>query len=169
MDSMRSGGGERQRVVAPAAPAVVEVRREGHKHRLVRAANVFSFDAAAPRAAPMAAGALEDLVECLVCGERLRQPRMLPCQHTFCADCLVERLHMKKGRSYAVLRCAACGLELQLALPAADAASAAAAVVALPRNVYLESLLRLVELQPPPSPAPAPAPADAEPQPQPCA
>ena len=32
--------------------------------------------------------AIEKLLECAICLERLKNPKMLPCQHTFCENCL---------------------------------------------------------------------------------
>lgn len=31
---------------------------------------------------------LEDLVQCALCMDKLTDPKMLPCQHTFCLNCL---------------------------------------------------------------------------------
>jgi RING-type zinc-finger len=31
----------------------------------------------------------EDLLNCMICFESFRNPKMLPCGHTFCAECLV--------------------------------------------------------------------------------
>lgn len=30
----------------------------------------------------------DDLVNCLICTEPYKNPKVLPCQHTFCTECL---------------------------------------------------------------------------------
>lgn len=42
--------------------------------------------------------ALEELLQCGICLERLSRPRMLPCQHTFCLNCLKSHLTAKNLR-----------------------------------------------------------------------
>lgn len=37
----------------------------------------------------MSRDAMEDLLQCMICFESYRNPKMLRCAHTFCADCLV--------------------------------------------------------------------------------
>ena len=34
------------------------------------------------------AKAIEELLECTICLEQFKNPKMLPCQHTFCENCL---------------------------------------------------------------------------------
>ena len=34
------------------------------------------------------AKAIEELLKCTICLEQFKNPKMLPCQHTFCGYCL---------------------------------------------------------------------------------
>ena len=38
---------------------------------------------------------LEELVTCTVCLELFKNPKMLPCHHTFCHDCIVKLFEHK--------------------------------------------------------------------------
>ncbi|XP_015592405.1 RING finger protein nhl-1 [Cephus cinctus] len=78
-------------------------------------------------------GAIEDLLQCLLCMERLKSPRMMPCQHTFCENCLAEQI-MDPGNLDKVMQCPLCHLTVVDSTPEK-----------LPTNLYIESLLRVME------------------------
>ncbi|CAG9764028.1 unnamed protein product [Ceutorhynchus assimilis] len=110
--------------------------------------------------------ALEELLQCGICLERLTHPRMLPCQHTFCLGCLkthVTARNLKfgtidsptnndtssniKNPKFTVdsqiksMSCPVC----QKHMPLRDGIDS---LDKLPRNLYLQSLLRVVEETP---------------------
>uniref|UniRef100_A0A1B0D3H3 Uncharacterized protein n=1 Tax=Phlebotomus papatasi TaxID=29031 RepID=A0A1B0D3H3_PHLPP len=73
--------------------------------------------------------AIEDLVQCAICFDRLQNPKMLACQHTFCHGCL-EAIF---GNSIKGTReCPTCRMTFTAQL--SD----------LPTNLYICSLLKLV-------------------------
>lgn len=89
---------------------------------------------------------MEDLVQCGICLERLLEPRMLPCQHTFCLSCLKSHALAKKlvQRSNTPnlvntdnpshIQCPQC---FKMHTLKKD-------VESLPTNVYIESLLKVL-------------------------
>ncbi|XP_066249025.1 tripartite motif-containing protein 2-like [Euwallacea similis] len=103
--------------------------------------------------------ALEELLECGICLERLSHPRMLPCQHTFCLICLKSHVTSKNLRLAAhndsfrnqrhltfdnevkSMSCPICQKQIPLA-------EGIASLEKLPKNLYLESLLKVVEKSP---------------------
>ncbi|KAF5283822.1 hypothetical protein FQA39_LY04642 [Lamprigera yunnana] len=96
--------------------------------------------------------ALEELLQCGICYDRLSDSRMLPCQHTFCLSCLqrytssmVARLMKNKNRSSTdegaskltvPLPCPSC----QIVLNINDGD-----LTDLPTNIYINNLVNLVE------------------------
>lgn len=69
---------------------------------------------------------IQDLLECSVCLEQLSdQSKVLPCQHTFCRNCLAEILHTHKE-----LRCPECRVKVEVA-----------SLDELPSNILLIRLL----------------------------
>ncbi|GJQ76752.1 hypothetical protein Trydic_g15595 [Trypoxylus dichotomus] len=98
---------------------------------------------------------IEELVQCPICFEKFSQPRMLPCQHTFCLSCLREFLtsllakNEKSQRSSVVKRvlfhCPTCTTETLLE-------NGIDSLEQLPRNVYIMSLLRLLDTSEPTTP-----------------
>ncbi|KOB69371.1 Regucalcin [Operophtera brumata] len=86
-----------------------------------RAAN--STSEAKPR--KMSSGGIMELVQCALCLEVLHNPRMLPCQHTFCLACLSVYAF---GPNF---------------------------LSELPSNLYIDSLLALVGVSPKPTTPPA--------------
>ncbi|KAL1501536.1 hypothetical protein ABEB36_006839 [Hypothenemus hampei] len=105
-------------------------------------------------------GAIEELLQCGICLERLNHPRMLPCQHTFCLNCLNTHVTAKNLRVSTnqttstagtvafkvagVIKSMSCPV-CQKPVPIPDGI---ASLDRLPKNLYLESLLRVVEGSP---------------------
>ncbi|PNF25479.1 hypothetical protein B7P43_G05998 [Cryptotermes secundus] len=83
----------------------------------------------------MSMGIMNDLLECKLCNKRLRRPKMLPCQHTYCLSCLQG---LVQPTSKAV-DCPDCGLQVPLRTTGPDG------VVELPPNLYLDSLLTVLQ------------------------
>ncbi|XP_023019781.2 uncharacterized protein [Leptinotarsa decemlineata] len=94
-------------------------------------------------------GALEELVQCGICLEKLRDPRMLPCQHTFCLVCLQNHLTVKNLKvnsnstvglspNIKFVRCPLCQHETTLE-------NGFKSLDALPKNFYIDSLLKLLQ------------------------
>ncbi|XP_015509514.2 tripartite motif-containing protein 2 isoform X1 [Neodiprion lecontei] len=77
-------------------------------------------------------GAIEDLLQCPICLARLRTPRMMPCQHTFCLECLEEQLNYS-GNDGRTIKCPLCKLTVVESVPRD-----------LPTNLYIENLLRVM-------------------------
>ncbi|XP_069698796.1 tripartite motif-containing protein 2-like isoform X2 [Periplaneta americana] len=78
---------------------------------------------------------VEDLLQCHLCNKRLRRPKMLPCQHTFCLECL-QGLAPPASKN---LACPSCGLNVELQTAGPDG------VLVLPPNLYLDSLLTALQ------------------------
>lgn len=76
-------------------------------------------------------GPLEDLVLCGICLERLKNPKMLNCQHTFCAGCLESEFEEKLK-----LVCPTCNSDQNI-LNQQE-------IQNLPSNLYIDSLLKLL-------------------------
>lgn len=74
-------------------------------------------------------GPIEDLVQCNICLDRLSQPKMLACQHTFCLVCLLDMF----SNGTVNYHCPTC----KKRFPAKNLAE-------LPNNLYIDSLLKLV-------------------------
>ncbi|XP_077298012.1 uncharacterized protein LOC143919530 isoform X2 [Arctopsyche grandis] len=75
-------------------------------------------------------GAIEDLVQCPLCLEKLNTPKMLPCQHTFCLNCLYTLI------SENVLKCPGCQQSYNVNSPNF--------LENLPSNLYIDNLLKLL-------------------------
>ncbi|KAF7271593.1 hypothetical protein GWI33_015545 [Rhynchophorus ferrugineus] len=112
-----------------------------------------------PNSEPLTA--LGELVQCGICLEKLSNPRMLPCQHTFCLNCLktqvtVQNLRFAGGNSlhspgdgkghnkitlYSDIKTMICPV-CQRTIPLERGLDS---LEKLPKNLYLESLLKVVE------------------------
>ncbi|KAI5635130.1 6-bladed beta-propeller domain-containing protein [Phthorimaea operculella] len=82
-----------------------------------------------PRA--LSLGGISDLVQCSLCLEVLHNPKMLPCQHTFCMACLTVYT-----ADVPVLECPICLTKIQV--------TGSNFINDLPSNLYIDSLLQLV-------------------------
>lgn len=76
---------------------------------------------------------LQDLVTCAVCLENLHHSRMLPCQHTFCLECLQSIAQVSK-----TVVCPQCRNEATLPKDG---------VLGLPSNRYVKTFLELLSLE----------------------
>lgn len=74
---------------------------------------------------------MERYTECAFCLERFREPRILPCSHTYCTPCL-NKMHNLQANS---IKCAQCLIEHKL-----DSASG---VHVFPKNLALQQLIEL--------------------------
>lgn len=83
----------------------------------------------------MSMNIMEDLLECKLCNKRLRSPKMLPCQHTFCLSCL-QGLVQPTSKA---MNCPDCGLLVPLRTIGPEG------IVELPPNLYLDSLLTALQ------------------------
>uniref|UniRef100_A0A904MUR9 RING-type domain-containing protein n=1 Tax=Culex quinquefasciatus TaxID=7176 RepID=A0A904MUR9_CULQU len=79
--------------------------------------------------------ALEVLVICSICQNRLRSPRMLQCQHTFCLACLEAMVQQHEQKNY--ITCSTCNEKHELM-------SASGRVTDLPPNLYIDSVLQVL-------------------------
>nr|XP_026491584.1 RING finger protein nhl-1-like [Vanessa tameamea] len=79
----------------------------------------------------MSAGGIKELVQCSLCLEVLSEPKMLPCQHTFCFTCLKTYVS-----DLPVISCPICRTRIQIHGPSF--------VEDLPSNLYIDTLLSMV-------------------------
>ncbi|XP_078617587.1 E3 ubiquitin-protein ligase TRIM56-like [Branchiostoma floridae x Branchiostoma japonicum] len=77
----------------------------------------------------------DDFLECKVCLEPYRRPKVLSCLHTFCQECL-EQLHKRQGDSQH-LECPTCRTKTELP---------GSGVTALKDNFFVQSLADAVKL-----------------------
>lgn len=75
---------------------------------------------------------MDQLLKCGVCSERFRNPKLLPCNHTFCCDPCLDRL---VERSRQQLKCPECSAEHRIPLQGG--------VQGFPNNVTLVRFLEL--------------------------
>lgn len=82
--------------------------------------------------------AIEELVQCGICLDKMTDPRMLACQHTFCLSCLQTHLTIKSNSTRnSFIHCPLCQNEVVLE-------RGLASLVDLPKNFYVDSLLSLI-------------------------
>ncbi|XP_033223794.1 RING finger protein nhl-1-like isoform X2 [Belonocnema kinseyi] len=75
-------------------------------------------------------GAIDEILQCAICNERFKVPKMLPCQHTFCLKCLESQALNNKETPF---RCSTCFLKIEDCSPDK-----------LPTNMYIENMLKIV-------------------------
>lgn len=81
-------------------------------------------------------GIHEDVITtCPICCETLKDPRLLPCQHTFCLPCLQRLAHRKQSDLASEITCPLC--RATVAAPRGD-------VTALPVNEFARGLIELI-------------------------
>lgn len=91
------------------------------------------------------------MVQCAICLDKLKEPRMLPCQHTFCLSCLQSNVLAKQlifnaaTNSDKLLQCPLCQQKIRLE-------NGLESLKALPTNRYIDSLLLVLEKNSPSSP-----------------
>jgi len=78
---------------------------------------------------------LNDITECGICTETLRDPRLLPCVHTFCFDCL-RRLLGAVENTEKKLVCPLCRSEFRVPTGGLDA---------LQRNFFMKQLIEAMK------------------------
>ncbi|KAG6452013.1 RING finger protein nhl-1 isoform X2 [Manduca sexta] len=82
----------------------------------------------------LSAGGINELVQCALCLEVMHNPKMLPCQHTFCMACLTVYI-----ADLAVVECPICRTRIQV--------HGQNFVNELPSNLYIDSLLNIVGIK----------------------
>ena len=75
---------------------------------------------------------LDQELQCAICLEMLRDPRMLPCQHTFCLECLEKFSKLGNGIT---IDCSLCKRTHDL--PSENGAKG------FPENMLMKSLLEI--------------------------
>ncbi|XP_039759236.1 RING finger protein nhl-1-like [Pararge aegeria] len=76
-------------------------------------------------------GGIKDLIQCALCLEILSNPKMLPCQHTFCGACL--KIYVA---DLLIINCPICRTRIQV--------QNVNFVDGLPSNLYIDTLLAMV-------------------------
>ncbi|XP_013163173.1 PREDICTED: RING finger protein nhl-1-like isoform X1 [Papilio xuthus] len=79
----------------------------------------------------ISAGGIKELVQCPLCLEVLHNPKMLPCQHTFCQACLTVYVDAEP-----IIDCPICCTRIQV--------QGTNFVDELPSNLYIDTLLQMV-------------------------
>merc|ERR1712062_460169 len=58
---------------------------------------------------------ISEMLKCGNCSKQMKQPKMLPCQHNYCIDCLLSKMKTKtfsEGKKY--IKCKICDKYYQL-------------------------------------------------------
>ncbi|XP_013409980.1 E3 ubiquitin-protein ligase TRIM71 [Lingula anatina] len=75
---------------------------------------------------------ISEQLSCSTCGERYADPRVLPCFHTFCRRCLVDRHEGEEGGQ---IQCPTCSQKAALGEGGVDS---------LPANIFIKNILDVV-------------------------
>lgn len=78
---------------------------------------------------------LQDITECCICSETLRDSRVLPCIHTFCLDCL-KKIHSSSTTPGDTLPCPICRSEF--VIPSGG-------MHKLPKNFFIERVIEMTK------------------------
>ena len=89
----------------------------------------------------------EEFIKCELCRKRLRQPKSLPCMHSFCRDCLVTYLRETVGHSTAPQKQITCPICLQTSKPDGAGRNPEDWVDHLSTNDFLYSYLEAQDLK----------------------
>ena len=82
----------------------------------------------------MASNAISKILECPICFQEMSEPKMLPCQHTFCLQC-TQKVTQKVDTKNLQVQCALCQRKHQLPVTG---------VKGLPNNSTLVALLKMM-------------------------
>lgn len=77
-------------------------------------------------------------LRCSACSNRFRDPKLLPCLHTFCCGCLDEKVEPANGEASLVVKCPSCDAETSLPR---------GGVSGLPTNLFISNLIEVVAFQ----------------------
>ena len=77
---------------------------------------------------------LKDQLNCTICFEQYKDPKILPCHHSFCKECLEKTLQKTGRRRTTILNCPICRKSVQLT---------DRGVQALPSSFFIDYLLEL--------------------------
>ncbi|KAJ8717879.1 hypothetical protein PYW07_005809 [Mythimna separata] len=135
-DGNNNGNRKSSLTPSPPTPNTAQPQDSPHLFRshippvISRAVN-FNLDS---KSRKLSAGGIKELIQCSLCLEVLHNPKMLPCQHTFCTACLSVYI-----ADLIIFDCPICRTRVQVIGPNF--------VENLPSNLYIDSLLQLVGIQ----------------------
>ena len=81
----------------------------------------------------VASNSISEILECPICFQEMSEPKMLPCQHTFCLQC-TQKVTQKVDTKNLQVQCALCQRKHQLPVNGA---------IGLPNNSTLVALLEM--------------------------
>lgn len=78
---------------------------------------------------------VKDTVECCICTEMFTDPRMLPCMHTFCLDCIQQTGLLSNKRPGDAMPCPVCRKTFKVPPDG---------FIGLPKNFFIERLVGII-------------------------